>query len=313
MPPGSKNPPEQVSLVKLDLRYAKLRLAQPKEMARLKASIERQGVRHPVVIATAVEPGRWVVVDGFKRVRVIQELGGTQVLATLLPLDALAAEVAMMQCNAPHRGLCDLEEAWIVRSLCRVHRLKQLDVARMLMRNKSWVCRRLKLVEQLESAIADDIRLGLLSATVAREIARLPRGNQVATASAIREHGLASRQAGLLVQKLLKTDQPSACREVLADPMRFLGQERTESVQAEDPRLSSGGNDVRKSLLMFHGAAGRLWRSLERHAPAGLCGDEARVLRSALEQALEGGHRTTVKLEQLIASSGTQVSPATHA
>lgn len=65
-----------------------------------------------------------------------------------------------------------------MRSLCRDHRLTPVEVGKALRRDKSWVSRRLMLAERLEGVLQDDIRLGLLAPTVARELASLPRGNQ---------------------------------------------------------------------------------------------------------------------------------------
>jgi len=96
-------------------------------------------------------------------------------------LDAAGAKAAMIAANAGHSGLSDLEETWIVRSLCREHGLTQVEVGKALRRDKSWVSRRLMLAEQLEGALQDDIRLGLLAPTVAR----VPRGNQVRMAATI--------------------------------------------------------------------------------------------------------------------------------
>src|SRR5262249_25698109 len=123
---------EEVAVAELDVSYARLRLVSPATMARLRASGERIGMRNPVLVLTAIEPGRVVLVDGFKRVRVVAELGAAKVWATLVALDAQAAKVAMVAANAGYDGLCDLEEAWIVRALCRDHKLTQLEVGRAL-------------------------------------------------------------------------------------------------------------------------------------------------------------------------------------
>ena len=108
---------EEIAISKLDQRYESLRLASPQELSRLRSSVERMGVLNPVLVATAVETDRLVLVDGFKRVRIVTDRGGQSVWMTRSPLDATAAKVAMVAANAAHQGLCDLEEAWIVRSL----------------------------------------------------------------------------------------------------------------------------------------------------------------------------------------------------
>src|SRR6266568_4991975 len=104
---------EEVAIGDLDQRYGSLRLASPQELGRLRTSVERMGILSPVLVATAVEVDRLVLVDGFKRVRVVMDRGGRSMWATRSALDAPAAKVAMVAANAAHQGLCDLEEAWI--------------------------------------------------------------------------------------------------------------------------------------------------------------------------------------------------------
>jgi len=292
-------PRDEVAIAELDQRYASLRLVAPDELGRVRASIERMGILSPVLVATAVEATRMVLVDGFKRVRVATDRGDAVMWVRRAALDAAGAKVAMMAANADHHGLSDLEEAWIVRSLCRDHGLTQVEVGKALRRDKSWVSRRLMLAERLEGALQDDIRLGLLSPTVARELARLPRGNQVAMATTIRAHELTSKQAHRIVTELLRTADPAARAEVLADPLRYLSAMELPTTSADDPRLGKAGNDVRKGLLAVGGGAERLARAVQRHAPAGLVGDDARILAPLVARTLRASHETTALLEQL--------------
>jgi hypothetical protein len=126
-------------------------------------------------------------------------------------------------------------------------------------------------------------------------------------AEAIRVHGLTSRQAHAVVTALLGTDDPNARREVLADPLRYVGVEEPTRGAVDDPRLGAGGNDLRRSLLYVHGAGARLWRSVKQHASAGLVGEEARVLAPLVGQALRTGHQTVELCGQLLIDSGLGV------
>lgn len=164
------------------------------------------------------------------------------------------------------------------------------------------------LAERLEGALQDDIRLGLLSPTVARELARLPRGNQVAMATTIRAHELTSKQAHRIVTELLRTADPAARTAVLADPLRFLTAIELPAASAEDPRLGKAGNDVRKGLLAMGGGAERLARAVQRHAPAALVGDDARTLAPLVARTLRTSHETTALLEQLDQASTRRIS-----
>jgi len=297
--------PQRLALAQIDRRFASLRLHSPSELRRVRASIEREGIRDPVLVSSAVQAQRLVLLDGFKRVRVAEELELSSIWAHAVAFDTAQSKAAIVHCNQAQRGLSEVEEGWIVRSLCREHALTQAAVGQLLGRDKSWVCRRLKLAEALDSALQDDLRLGLLSATSARELARLPRGNQLQAAQAVREHQLTSRQTARLVELLQGSAEPGARHEVLADPLRYLSAESPSGPSAEaDPRLSEGGNRLRRQLLSFEGMSNQLAHSLNRHAPAGLKAQEAGVLGPLVHRALGCGRRATEQLETMACDSG---------
>ena len=68
--------------------------------------------------------------------------------------------------------------------------MSQVEVAELLGRHKSWVCRRLALLERLGLKARDELRVGLLSPTTARQLVRLPQGNQTEVLEAIRREAL---------------------------------------------------------------------------------------------------------------------------
>jgi ParB-like chromosome segregation protein Spo0J len=296
--------PQRLALAEVDRRFASLRLTAPEVLRRLRASIEREGIRHPVLVSSAVEAQRWVLLDGFKRVRVAEELAFASVWAHAVAFDATQSKAAILHANQAQQGLSDVEEAWIVRALCREHGLRQAAVGQLLGRDKSWVCRRLKLAESLDITLQEDLRLGLLSATTARELARLPRGNQLQAAQAVRDHELTSRQTARLVERLQKSDDPAARREVLADPLRFIGAESPHAMSAAcDPRLSDPGNRLRRLLLHWDGISSQVARSLNREAPVSLPAEDARVLGPLVYRALGSARRASEQLEAIALAS----------
>lgn len=80
--------PQRLALADVDRRFASLRLTAPQVLRRLRASIEREGIRHPVLVSNAVEAQRWVLLDGFKRVRVAEELAFASIWAHAVAFDA---------------------------------------------------------------------------------------------------------------------------------------------------------------------------------------------------------------------------------
>ena len=96
--------------------------------------------------------------------------------------------------TAPGGRTRELEEAWIIHALVREDGMSQVEVAELLGRHKSWVCRRLALIERLGSKARDELRVGLLSPTAARQIVRLPEGNQGEVLDAVRREALAGAE-----------------------------------------------------------------------------------------------------------------------
>lgn len=300
----------------LHLRFEALRLPAPDLVARLRSSIEREGLRTPVLASTGVDSGQKVLVDGFKRLQAVRDLGGKTVAASLLDLDATACQAAILHCNAPHRGLADIEEAWIVHSLCRKGGLTQVAAGKLLHRHKAWVCRRLALTERLDADVQEDIRLGLLSATTAGDLARLQRCNQREVARAVREYQLTSRQVSQLVSSLLRSDEPAAKEALMADPLRYLVTASTPRVSRGDPRLGAGANELRRRLLSLRGAAFGLDHAVKRHLPGGLDFDEARLLLDLLADTLRASHGAVAVLQGLARDGGVladEPGVATHA
>jgi hypothetical protein len=80
-------------------------------------------------------------------------------------LDERSAKAAVYALNCVGRQPQELEEAWIVQALVREDGLSQVETAELLGHHKSWVCRRLALLEKLCHEAREDLRLGLLSPT----------------------------------------------------------------------------------------------------------------------------------------------------
>jgi hypothetical protein len=87
----------EVELDSLDLRYAKLRARRPVLEKRLMASLEEAGQHSPVIVVGAEEPGRWVLIEGRKRVRALKRLKAEAVNAVVWELAPPQALIAAYQ------------------------------------------------------------------------------------------------------------------------------------------------------------------------------------------------------------------------
>jgi ParB-like chromosome segregation protein Spo0J len=190
----------EVALSELGDSLSAVRLCAGEAAQQMQWSLSKLGQLTPV---QAFRLGAGLeVFDGLKRLRAARELGWPKLRAEIHGVDAAGAKVRLLRCNAG-AGLCELEEGWLVRSLYRDDHLSQPQIAMLLGRDKSWVCRRLALAEDLSDELTANVRLGLLSATAVRELARLPRGNQDAVGRVVARRGLTTRQTARLVDALL--------------------------------------------------------------------------------------------------------------
>lgn len=190
----------EVPLAVLGEALAPLRLRDARDVAEMARSLERHGQLTP--LCSFDRGGVVEIVDGFKRVAAARRLGWPTLRVTTLDVDAAHATARIAELH-DGKALTELEQGWIVRSLYREHHHSMGQIATMIRRDKTWVWRRLMLVEALDPAVQADVRLGLIAPRAALVVSALPRGNDQQTAARlIGQRGLTVRQADLMVEEL---------------------------------------------------------------------------------------------------------------
>jgi len=156
--------------------YARLRVANPKLEAVLTKSLSHLGQLSPVVVGPPFR-GECELLDGFKRVRILKRQGRTEILAREVHARKPSAQKSLMFTLHGHiHGLSELEEALIVKSLHREDGMSQGEIGVLLARHKSWVSRRIALLERLTEEVREHLVLGLLPLSVGRVLCQLPSG-----------------------------------------------------------------------------------------------------------------------------------------
>ena len=110
-------------------------------------SLRRYGQLAPLTACR--REGRAELLDGFKRRAAAAQAAWPTLSVRVLDLDERAAKAAIFGLNSVGRRPNKLEDAWIAQALVREDRLSQVDAGELLGRHKSWVCRRLALLERL--------------------------------------------------------------------------------------------------------------------------------------------------------------------
>lgn len=243
-------PAGEIRLLALDEMgeaYRRYRLSVPQEEAAMAGSLRRYGQMSPMVVCFHQE--RPEIIDGFKRLAAARTIPTIQRLsARRVEVDERAAKAAIYWLNCVGRHTQELEEAWIVSALVREDGLSQVEVADLLGRHKSWVCRRLALLEKLDGQAREDLRLGLLSPAAARQLTRLPTCNQPELLAVARQESLTTQELRGVIDLLLTSASREKEEYVLAKPREALRQARGIVPPAWDPRLSSAGNRISKQL-----------------------------------------------------------------
>jgi hypothetical protein len=153
-----------------------------------------------------------------------------------------------------------------------------VEVAELLGRHKSWVCRRLALIERLEEAAQAELKVGLLSPTCARQLVRLPPGNQEALLAVIRREALTAHEVIGVVDLLQRAPSRELQQYILEAPREALLQGDGRCLPSRDPRLSGRGNEVWKRLGVVLELLARMERWLTHDGRAAVTPKDHTVL-----------------------------------
>jgi ParB-like chromosome segregation protein Spo0J len=279
---------EQESLLDLECtqigeHYGRYRLHQPEAERAMARSLERYGQLSPVVVCR--REGGLELIDGFKRLGAVRVLASMRHLsARLMEADERTAKAAIYGLNRVGGRTRELEEAWIVHALVREDGLSQVEVAELLGRHKSWVCRRLALLERLGPEARDELRVGLLSPTAARQLVRLPQGNQAEVLQLMQREALSGAELAGVVDLLLECPGRSQQEYILGRPREALSQWKGAVLSARDPRLSQAGNQVWKRVGVLLDLLGRMEGWLTHHGRTGLTPGDRAILSSRFQR-----------------------------
>ena len=165
------------------------------------SSLAEVGQQAPIVVVCASEAARYVVIDGYKRVRLLRRLGQDTVRATTWDLgeaEALLLERMMRAGDADNA----LEQGWLLRELRDRFALSGEELGKRFGRTPSWVSRRLSLVAELPESVQKHVRAGAIGAHAAMKylvpLARANRSDGERLADAVAPLRLTTRQMAVV-------------------------------------------------------------------------------------------------------------------
>jgi len=192
---------EEIAVLEIGEKYGIYRIVSPRADAAMVKSMRKYGQMTPVVCVKG--QGGYELIDGFKRLRACRSLDERALKVKTMEVSGRVCKAALIQLNQSGRSINEMEEALVLQSLHREDGLTQVEIAALIGRDKSWVSRRIALMERLSEEVQEDIRLGLISVMTGRELAKLPRGNQREVAHTILRRRYSTREAAKLIGYLL--------------------------------------------------------------------------------------------------------------
>jgi ParB/RepB/Spo0J family partition protein len=261
---NTRHDPTALRLDQLGLDFGHLRLARPELIKSMEQSLAKFGQLSPLIVRQGKTS--FEIIDGFKRYHAATTLGWATLAASILRVSRRVATAMILAYNRNNHSLTDYEEALVLFALKQDHQLSQDEIAELIGYSASWVSRRLALVEKLEPTVTDELKLGVISTTQAREIMQLPRGNQPEIIKTIIDHDLTTRQTAGVVDELLKTQDREQQRYILDHPLEVLERDQDNVDGDYDARLSATGNRLLKTIKITYRQINRLNDETERTA-----------------------------------------------
>jgi ParB/RepB/Spo0J family partition protein len=251
----------------------------------MKRSLEKHGQLTPIVVL--IRGKKIEVIDGFKRFAAAELLGWKTLKITIMVLDEKAQWVTLLLLNKSAGSMSVLEEALVLKEMLGVG-LNQVEIGQLVGKHKSWVSRRVGLIERLHPELLNEIRLGQLDPGVARRLLPLPPDNQLRVAAAVRHAGMGAQETEKWMKLWNAASENEVKEYLLSHPREALIQARGKGEPATDPRLTSRGQALQRMLWILEGVLPRTTAQLPPcEADGAILQEELQSLRGHLSQAID--------------------------
>jgi ParB/RepB/Spo0J family partition protein len=296
----------QLEFHQLDRRWEHLRVRHPQRQRRLLASLAESGQQTPiVVVAAAGQPDRYLVIDGYKRIAALQQLGRDIVDAVVWPMNEAEALLLDRSLRLSEQETA-LEQGWLLAELEQHFGYGLEELARRFDRSVSWVSRRLALVELLPETIQQQVREGKIGAHVAMKFlvpaARINLEDCERMAAVFAQYHCESRQAGQLYAAW-RNGSVAIRKRILDAPDLFFKTQRQAEPKAQAP---AGAPELLRDLEMIVAIVNRAHRRLAGAAVIEMDAAQREAVRRQTEQARHQLGRLADRIEK---ERGANVEP----
>jgi hypothetical protein len=249
-----------------------------------------------------------VVIDGYKRIAALEQLGRDTVETVVWPMSEPAAVLLDRSLRLSEHETA-LEVGWLLAELEQRFGYGLDELSRRFDRSVSWVSRRLALTEVLPEAIQQQVRDGKILAQVAMKflvpVARQSLEDCQRMAAIFAEHHCDTREAGQLYGAWRK-GSPAVRKRILDDPALFFKTQR----QAQEKAPPGTGAELLRDLEMVVAIVNRAQRRLAGTAATELDHQQTKAARHQIERIQSQLRRID---EEVLLEKQPHVEPsATH-
>jgi len=267
----------RIGLHELDTKYEGLKVRDRRGESRLAVLLAQGGQYSPVVVvASGNDAGRrFVLIDGYKRLRAAKRAGLDELEATVWEQsepDALV-QLHALQRQRERNGL---EDGYLVNALVEEHGMSMDEIAVRLGRSKSWVSRRLGLVKALPRWLQASVSNGEVACYAAVKylvpLARANRDHAERLAHSLADMQASTRDVGVLYLAWKTGDEKQ--RELVVSRPEMVLSARSAQTHSDGPE-----GKVLEYLTQVTALLQRARRGLEGLVLAGLERWSAQQLR----------------------------------
>ncbi len=159
---------QTVDLHLLELRYAHIRVKNEAQVRRLADSISRHG-QLEAMLAVSGQDDRLILVDGYQRHAALKYLGQDAGLVTVAN-EPESQTLCQLLIHRGERQWEAIEEAGLIQELHRRFSYSLSEIGRRIGRDKSYVKRRMDLLESLPEEILSQVIAGVISTWAANRV-----------------------------------------------------------------------------------------------------------------------------------------------
>lgn len=223
----------------LDLRYSHTRIKKDKALVRMQNSIHTYGQIVPALAIPAA--GKFILIDGYLRLRALKACGHDCIKVQLM--DEEPDSLFNLLAKTDDRQLETVEQAALIQELHNRFSYSFAEIARRLGKDKSWVKRRLDLLESLPEEVLEAVMNGTVSSWAAsRILVPLSRANEqdcIDLTQKIIADPLSTRELVSLYDHYKKSNRTVRNR-IVANPSLFAGTIKQQEEQKLGKQINEG-------------------------------------------------------------------------